>query len=66
MGIIEPELFHEPLNQKLIVRLRPLNLGDDPIENILNVFLHHFILLLVVLLNLNDRRLNFVVKLLLL
>ena len=66
MGIIEPELFHEPLNQKLIVRLRPLNLGDDPIKNILNVFLHHFILLLVVLLNLNDRRLNFVVKLLLL
>ena len=66
MGITEPELFHEPLNQKLIVRLRPLNLGDDPIKNILNVFLHHFILLLVVLLNLNDRRLNFVVKLLLL
>ena len=43
--VVQPELFHEALNQKLVVSLSPLNLRNDSVEDTLDVLFHVLVLL---------------------
>lgn len=63
VGVVQPELFHETLNQKLVVCLGPLNLRNDSVEDTLDVLFHILILLRSFLLNTRDPFVNFLVKL---